>query len=335
MAALASNLRVAIVGASSLRGKELKQVLEERSFAADDIRLIDDEAVGTLTDAGGEAAFIHALDEDSFAGVRFAFLAGEPGVAARAWPLAHQAGCTVIDMSGALADVPAAAPWIPSLDAVLPPPGGASGRVFASPGVGAILACTVAAALGAFNSMRLALTFFQPVSERGQPGIDELESQTVSLLSFQPVSQEVYGAQVAFNLLPRYGEASGQLLGAVRRRLAREVERYLAGRVPLPALQLIQAPVFYSLVFSGYAEFTVAPPAADLQKALERAGFRFSDSSEPPLSNLSVADQDQIGLEPPEPDPLQPRGYWLWGGADNVRMAAANAAAIAEKLLGN
>ena len=59
--------RVAIVGASSLRGKELKQVLEDRNFPAEEIVLLDESVMaGTLTEAGGEPTFIRALDEDSF-----------------------------------------------------------------------------------------------------------------------------------------------------------------------------------------------------------------------------------------------------------------------------
>ena len=47
--------RVAIVGASSLRGKELKVVLEERNFPASEIVLLDESvAAGTLTEVGGE-----------------------------------------------------------------------------------------------------------------------------------------------------------------------------------------------------------------------------------------------------------------------------------------
>ena len=72
--------RVAIVGASSLRGKELKLVLEDRNFPASDIVLLDEPvAAGTLTEAGGEPAFIRALDENSFEGAQFAFFAGSTG----------------------------------------------------------------------------------------------------------------------------------------------------------------------------------------------------------------------------------------------------------------
>jgi aspartate-semialdehyde dehydrogenase len=41
--------RVAIVGAATLKGKELKEVLEDRNFPAVDIRLLDDnESLGQL-----------------------------------------------------------------------------------------------------------------------------------------------------------------------------------------------------------------------------------------------------------------------------------------------
>ena len=96
--------RVAIAGASSLGSKELKQLLEETSFPATEIRLLDEDvAVGTLTEAGGEPAFIQAVNEKSFERVRFAFFAGAPAFAARHWETAQRAGATVIDLSGGLA----------------------------------------------------------------------------------------------------------------------------------------------------------------------------------------------------------------------------------------
>ena len=55
MNSLTNAFRIAIAGASSLRAKELATVLEERSFPATDVRLLDDEVIeGTLTEAGGE-----------------------------------------------------------------------------------------------------------------------------------------------------------------------------------------------------------------------------------------------------------------------------------------
>ncbi len=332
--------RVAIAGASSLRGKELAQLLEEGSFPASEIRLFDEEFIaGTLAEAGGEPAIIQSVDEERFERVRFAFFTGTPAFAARHWEAAERAGATVIDLSGGLADLPHAVRWIPAIDSILPRPHPAHaqesslGKVFVSPAAPAIVACSLAAALAGFSVERLVIVFLQSVSERGQPGIEELESQTVKLLSFQPISQEVFDTQVAFNLLDRYGVASSERLSDARLSITRDVNSYLAGRAPVPAIQLIQAPVFYSSAFAAYAELAVAPASADLEQALERAGVRLIPKADPAPSNISVAGESRIALGQIERDPNIERGYWFWGAADNLRLAAANAVSIAEKLL--
>ncbi len=93
--------RTAIVGASSLLGKELKLVLEDRNFPTSDIVLLDTGAMaGTLTEAAGEPTFIRALDEDSFEGARFAFFAGGAAETERNWQAAQNSGATVIDLTG-------------------------------------------------------------------------------------------------------------------------------------------------------------------------------------------------------------------------------------------
>src|SRR5271163_4978956 len=111
--------RVAIVGASSLRGKELKQDLEDRHFPASDIILLDESVLaGTLTEAAGEPTFIRALDKDSFEGARFVFFAGTAQDAEQNWLVAQESRATVIDLTGALAASGHAADargWIPSL----------------------------------------------------------------------------------------------------------------------------------------------------------------------------------------------------------------------------
>jgi len=254
--------RVAIVGASSLRGKELKQVLQDRDFPAGEIMLLDESVMaGTLTEAGGEPTFIRELAEDSFEGVRFAFFAGTTFDTQRNWAAAQRAGATVIDLTGGVAASGKSTMWIPSLGALLPPrPGpGANGSAlptpYYSPPTPVIVACTLAAAFGKFQPQRIATVLFPPVSERDQPGIEELESQTTNVLSFRPIQRAIFDAQVAFNLLSSYGGDSKPSMADLRKGIARDLNTYLAGRAPVPAIQLVQAPVFYGYAFTAFAEF--------------------------------------------------------------------------------
>ncbi|HXU19684.1 MAG TPA: hypothetical protein VN788_03775, partial [Verrucomicrobiae bacterium] len=120
-----NSYRVAIVGASSLRGKEIKQVLEDRHFPASDVILLDEGVMaGTLTEAAGEPTFIRALDEDSFEHANFVFFGGTVADAEKNWQTARKAGATVIDLTGAVAadeSSDSQTAWIPSLDSILPP----------------------------------------------------------------------------------------------------------------------------------------------------------------------------------------------------------------------
>ncbi len=328
--------RVAIAGASSLRGKELRVVLEDRNFPAGDFVLLDESVpAGTLTEAGGEPTFIRPIDEESFERSRFAFFAGSPADAARNWKIAQRAGCTVIDLTGALNDVPGAMTWIPALQKSLPPPdsGSRSAGLFSAPGPAVILACTLAAALRGFSPQRGVMIFFPPVSERDLAGVEELQSQTANLLSFRAFEQPVFDAQVAFNLLAGYGPLSRSNLPTLRAGISREVERYLAGRVPAPAIQLIQAPLFYGYTFAAFAELASPHSNEEIENALMEVGVKLPQAGDQPPNNVSVSGENEIMLAHVERDPNLPSGYWFWGAADNLRLVATNAVQIAEELL--
>jgi aspartate-semialdehyde dehydrogenase len=325
--------RVAIAGASSLRGKDLAAAMEERNFPSTDIRLLDDEVIeGTLTEAAGEPVVIEGVDDESFTAVRFAFFTGSREFTRRHWKQAQRSGATLIDLSGELAAQGDALPFIPALRAKLPPPRPIAGKLLSSPPAAAIISCALLAGLRELPLVRLAITFFQPVTERGQAGVDELEAQTVNLLAMKPITQEVYGAQVAFNLLSRYGEQSKEDLRATRRQVAASVQQYVAGRCPAAAIDLIQVPVFYGYGFSAFAELAAPPEPGVLARALEGAGIQVLASSQSP-TNMSVAGESLISVAEVEADFAVNNGCWIWGAADNLRLASSNALSIAETLL--
>jgi aspartate-semialdehyde dehydrogenase len=328
------DLRIAVVGANSPRGKELRDVLEASGFSAARIRLFEEDIdVGTLTRTGDEVSVIAAVDESSFEGARWAFFAGRAETAARHVEQARRSGARVIDLSED-PGLESAVPWAPALDPLAGRPENIGEAVMLrSPSAAAIVAASIAAALDPFHPSRLAIVFLRPVSERGQEGIDELERQTVSLLSFRPVSEDIFGAQVAFNLLDSYGAKGRPPLETVRRAIALDTERLLRGRAARPAIQIVQAPVFFSYAFSAYADLPAPVETQEIEAALGRAGLRVEAESEPRPTNMSAIGRPEASLGRIERDSATQSGYWLWGTADNVRLVAANAVAIAEALL--
>ena len=325
--------RIVITGASSLLGAELKLLLEESKFAGWDFRLLDEEgAAGTLTEAGGEPAVIQPVEQGSFENARFVFFAGSPAFTKINLSAAKQAHGKIVDLSGALACEGEATAWFPKLDELRGSKFPASATACAIPSAAGIAAAALALALSRCGVKRMALQWFQPVSEAGRAGIEELESQTGQLLSFQSLGQPVFHAQVAFSMLDHYGAASAHKLDAVRDRVRAELRACLGSSAVVPSLQVIHAPVFYGTTFSACAELDPSTDGEKMAKACADAGFMLTAHGEAGPNNVSAAGEKAIQLAQPKADPAHPGTWWFWGAADNIRLPAWNAVKLAERL---
>src|SRR5208337_2557576 len=95
--------RAAIVGAASLKCKEVAEMLNERSFPAVDVRLLDDdESLGQLEAMGDEISFIQSVRAEQFDKVDFTFFASDGECTRKNWKRARDAGSAIIDLSGSL-----------------------------------------------------------------------------------------------------------------------------------------------------------------------------------------------------------------------------------------
>jgi aspartate-semialdehyde dehydrogenase len=325
--------RIVIAGASSLLGAELRSLLEESRFAGAEFRLVDEEvAVGMLTEAGGEPAVIQPVEEGTFDRAGKIFFTGSAEFTHTNLFAAKAAGAKVVDLSGATAGETGVVSWFPKLDALHARKFSDDASVYAIPSAAGTVAASLALGLFKIGVSRLVVICFQPVSEAGRGGVEELETQTGQLLSFQGMGQPVFDTQVAFNLLDRFGPGSKHKLSAVRDRLRVETKACIGKKSVLPAVQLIHAPVFYGTAFSACAELIPGTTLEQIIAACEEAGFAIASDSEAGPSNVSVAGEKIAHLAKPEEDPARPGAWWFWGAADNIRMPAANAVKLAEML---
>ena len=322
--------RIVIAGASSLLGAELKSLLEESRFAASDFRLVDEETVaGTLTEAGGEAAVIQPVEEDSFDKAWIIFFTGSSTFTKTNLSLAKHSGAQIVDLSGELAGQSDVHTWLAKISSL---PAGKRAGYFAIPSAPAEIIARLALALSSLMPAAINAVAFQPVSAAGKPGIEELESQTGQLLSFQPVGKQIFDAQVAYTMLDRFGASSGQSLSAALAAIRREVQALQAQAAKSPAIQLLHAPVFYGSMVSVSALLDPHFDASAVSQRCVEAGFTLTNSDAPP-SNVSSAGETSMQLAPPLPDPSAPGTFWFWAAADNLRLPAANAVKLAAKLL--
>jgi aspartate-semialdehyde dehydrogenase len=326
--------RVAIVGAASLKGKEVAEVLRERNFPAVDVRLLDDdESLGRLEAVGDEMNFIQSIRSEQFERVDFAFFASDPRSTRNNWKVARDLGDTIVDLSYALEDEPGASvrsPWIERQTGQPIAPELQPGPVVAAHPAATVLALLALRCEKFAKIQNMTATVFEPASENGQKGMDELHEQTVNLLSFQEQPKNVFDIQVAFNMVARYGQRSELALEAVSQRIRKHYS-HIAPAAVAPALQVLQAPVFHGHGFSVYLEMEKPAAIADLSNALAGEHLAISGSPEDTPTNVSAAGQGDI-LVSLNPDTSHKNGVWLWATIDNLRVAALTAVECAETL---
>ncbi len=330
--------RVAVVGAASLKGKEVAEILRERNFPAVDVRLLDDEeSLGQLEAVGDEMSFIQSVRSEQFEKVDFAFFAADQRSTRKNWKAARDLGNTIVDLSFALegeAGASIRSPWIerqtgqPIAPELQPGP-----VVVAHPAatVLALLALRIEKASATAGKIeRMIATVFEPASENGQKGMDELHEQTVNLLSFQELPKNVFDIQVAFNMVARYGQRSNLSLEAASGRI-RKHYRQIARGATEPALQVLHAPIFHGHGFSVYFEMEKEVARADFSAALAGEHIVVSASAEETPTSVSAAGQGDV-LVSVTCDANHQNGVWLWATTDNLRVAALNAVECAETL---
>jgi aspartate-semialdehyde dehydrogenase len=269
----------ALVGSESLLGREIRDL----AATADPplpLRLIaaDEEKSGTLTRLGDEPAIVEQLDEDTLSSARAVLLAGSAESSRKALEIAGESpDFAIVDLTYAAEERPDARLRAPMVEAEDDEPG-------VEPSAVHVIAHPAAIALALFLRRlqfhdpirRSVIQIFAPASEHGVKGVEELQGQTVSLLSFKSLPQAVFDAQIGFTMLAKYGmEAPAPLEESELR-----IERHLASLLglpgdgegaPMPSLRLIQAPVFHGYSFSAWVEFEENPGVEALENGLASA----------------------------------------------------------------
>jgi len=320
---------VAVVGGDTLLAREILERLGE-SVPAPRVQLISaaPAAATLLTEEAEEAVVMMPLAAESLEGSSVAFLAGSPASSRRALRLNPDGGPKLIDLTGALEDQPNARLRAPSAEAS--PPAASAIHVIAHPA--AIAVTMLLAPLSRVATIRRAIVHvFEPASERGQRGLDEVRQQTVAVLAFQKLNTEVFDAQVAFNLLARYGEEALEPLDSIEQRFERHLASLLAAypSIPMPSLRLIQAPVFHGHSFSVWVEFEENPGAEKIARSLAEAGLDVRPDDPP--NNVGIASSEGLSVGAIVQDRNYNRACWIWMAADNLRLAADNAVAVANE----
>jgi aspartate-semialdehyde dehydrogenase len=324
---------IALVGGETLLGREVREVLGETALGQN-LRLVAgaEEDTGKLTEIGGSATFLAKLDPDAVEDAAILILAGTPESSKAALDATPQG--VVIDLTFATEDDPEARIRAPQVESADYEPDHTGPQIVAQPAATAI-AMVLKRLDASYPVARAIVHIFQPASEFGTPGIEELQQQTVNLLSFQQMPKKIFDSQLAYAMLGQFGLEAPVSLTVLEDR----IERHLASLIersngfPMPSLRLIQAPVFHGYTFSFWVEFEDAPAASEIEEAMTHENFDVRTEGLEAPNNVGIAGQSGIAVGAIAPDRNNANAFWIWAAVDNLRLAAESAAMIAGEVL--
>src|SRR5476649_2287580 len=334
-ATMTQTFEIAVIGATGTVGETLVQILEELDFPVGTLYLLaGSNSAGASVPFRGKNVRVREVDEFDFKKAQLAFFAAGPAVTLSFAPRATAAGCSVIDLSGALpaAQAPQVVPEANAhvLEGLKKP------FQLGSPSPSATnLAVVLAPLRGVLDIQHVSVTASLAVSAQGREAVTELARQTAELLNVRPLEPTFFDRQMAFNLLAQVGKPDDQGHTLLEKRLVRELRQVMA----LPLLKIsatcIQAPVFFGDSFSVTLQSASAVDLAKVNAALEGApGIELVEAGDYPTPVGDAVGQDvvYIGRVRHGVDDLSELNLWLT--SDNVRKGAAlNAVQVAELLI--
>lgn len=327
-----------ILGATGAVGKETLDILEERKFPLESLRLFASKrSAGEVVSCQGRDWKVEELTPDaSFAGVDIALISATDAISREYGARLSAAGVLVIDDSGVFrmeADVPLVVPEV-NRHAMRSMPR----RIVSIPN------CTTTPLVMALKPLheaagikRVVVTTFQSVSGTGAAAMDELMDQTRNLMAFREAKAEVYPYQIAFNLLPHIGSFNEGGDCSEEIKIMRETRKILEA----PSLRLtattVRVPVLrcHSEAINVELERPLKPHDARAALAEMPGVLVYDDPSRKlyPMP-LDATGKDDVFVGRIREDESTANGLNLWVVSDNLRKGAAlNAVQIAECLM--
>jgi aspartate-semialdehyde dehydrogenase len=329
--------KVAVVGATGNVGREMLNILDERSFPADDVvALASRKSMGVEVSYGNKTLKVKALEHYDFSDVDICLMSAGGAVSKEWSPKIAAAGAVVIDNSSCWRqdpDVPLIVPEV-NADAVV---GFRKRGIIANPN------CSTAQLVVALKPLhdratikRVVVSTYQSVSGAGKDAMDELFNQTKAVFTVGEIETKKFPKRIAFNLIPQIDTFMEDGFTREEWKMMAETKKILDPKIKLTAT-CVRVPVFIGHSESVNVEFEKPITVAEAHEILRNApGCLVVDKHEPGgyVTPYECAGEDATYISRVREDATVENGLAFWCVSDNLRKGAAlNAIQIAECLI--
>ena len=326
---------VAIAGATGAVGTEFLKLLEARDFPMKSLRLLaSSRSAGSKLQFRGENLEVEELTPKSFKGIDIAFFSAGGSRSKEFAPHAVDSGAVVIDNSSAFRmdeKVPLVVPEINPKQAF------EHQGLIANPNCSTIqMVVALNPIHRAANIQRVVVSTYQAVSGAGTSAMEELKQQLRAWANDEPMKQEVFPTQIAFNLFPHidvfqdngYTKEEMKMVHETRKIMNAPNMQISATCVRVPVLRAHSEAVWVEtekpLSESEARELFEKEPGIVVQDERESGGY-------PTPWHITETQETYVGRI--RKDISHPNGLTFWVVADQLyKGAALNAIQIAEVL---
>ena len=329
--------KVAVVGATGNVGREMLEILAERSFPADEvIALASRRSLGAEVSYGDRTLKCKALEHYDFSDVDICLMSAGSAVSKEWSPKIAAAGAVVIDNSSCWrydADVPLVVPEV-NADAVV---GFRKKGIIANPN------CSTAPLVVVLKPLhdkarikRVVVATYQSVSGAGKEAMDELFAQTKAVFTMDEVESKKFPKRMAFNVIPHIDVFLDDGFTKEEWKMVVETKKILDPKIKVVAT-CVRVPVFIGHSEAVNIEFEEPITADEAREILRNApGCIVIDKREAGgyATPYEAAGEDATYISRIREDATVENGLVLWCVSDNLRKGAAlNAIQIAECLI--
>ncbi len=325
---------IAVVGTGAV-GQEILNVLEERNFPVNDLKLLATErSAGKIINFKGKDYVIEETTPDSFAGVHIALFAG--GRASVEYGQhAVAAGAVVIDNGSAFRldpKVPLVVPEVNPHDVEW------HQGIIANPNCSTI---QMVAALNPIHKKskikRVVVSTYQAVSGAGADAMEEMLLQSKDVLEDRAVEPKLFVKQIAFNMLPQIDVFLENDYTKEEMKMVYETKKIMGDQGIQVTATAVRVPVLNGHSESINIETEEKVTKLEALELLKNApGIVVIDDPANLLypMPIDVQGKNEVYVGRVREDESIEKGLNMWVVADNLRKGAAtNAVQIAELLI--
>ena len=329
--------KVAVIGATGNVGREMFNVLAERTFPADEVfALASRRSMGVEVSFGDQRLKCRDLEQFDFRGVDFALMSAGSAVSKEWAPRIAASGCVVIDNSSFWRydpDVPLIVPEV-NADAVA---GFTKKNIIANPNCSTAQLVVVLKPLhDRAKIKRVVVATYQSVSGAGKEAMDELWDQTKGIFTTNPSAPKKFTKQIAFNVIPHIDVFLDDGSTKEEWKMMAETKKILDPKIKLTAT-CVRVPVFVGHSEAVNVEFEEPITAEEARKILREApGVLVVDKREPGgyVTPVECVGDYATFVSRIRDDQTLDNGLSFWVVSDNLRKGAAlNTVQIAETIV--